>query len=205
MRLYGVPTSITSDRDTKFLSHFWITLWKLFGSSLKRSSTAHPRTDGKTEVTNKTLGNMIRCVCGDNPKQWDLALPQVEFDYNSIVYSATEKTPFALVYTSVPRHVVDLIKLPKAPRVSVAAEKMAKEIMTVKDSIKAKLKATRLKNKATADKWRRVKVFNLGDDVIIYIPLCYVDLYIAWVFKIVRSLSSAQRPDFSPVKQLHIT
>ena len=64
---------------------------------------------------------------------------------------------------------VDLIKLPKALGVSVAAEKMAEEIMTVKDFVKAKLEAIGLKNKVAADKRRRVKVFNVGDDVMVFL------------------------------------
>ncbi|BBN68348.1 transposable element gene [Prunus dulcis] len=75
VRLHGVPKSITSDHD--------------FGTDLNHSSTAHPQMDGQSEVANRTLENMVRSFCRDRPKQWDVALPQVEFTYNNVVHSST--------------------------------------------------------------------------------------------------------------------
>jgi hypothetical protein len=34
VRLYGVPNTIVSDRDAKFLSHFWRTLWSKLGENI---------------------------------------------------------------------------------------------------------------------------------------------------------------------------
>jgi hypothetical protein len=62
VRLHGLPRSIVSDRDTKFVGHFWRTLWKRLGMNLSFSSTYHPQTDVQTEVVNRILGNLLRSL-----------------------------------------------------------------------------------------------------------------------------------------------
>jgi hypothetical protein len=46
MRLHGLPRSIVSDRDTKFVGNFWRNLWKRLGTKLYFISTYHPQIDG---------------------------------------------------------------------------------------------------------------------------------------------------------------
>ena len=62
VKLHGLPSTIVSDRDVKFVNYFWQTLWKLFDTTLKFSSAFHPQTDGQTEVVNRSLRDMLRCL-----------------------------------------------------------------------------------------------------------------------------------------------
>jgi hypothetical protein len=76
VRLHGLPRSIVSDRDTKFVGHFWRTLWNKLGTYLSFNSSYYPQTDWKTEVVNKSLGNLLRSLVTEHHNQWDQILPQ---------------------------------------------------------------------------------------------------------------------------------
>lgn len=80
--LHGLPLSIVSDRDSRFLGHFWRSLWKQLDAFLDMSSAYHPQSNGQTEVTNRSLGNLLRCLVGDSIRMWDAKLPQAEFALN---------------------------------------------------------------------------------------------------------------------------
>jgi hypothetical protein len=98
VRLHGFPRSIVSDRDTKFVSHFWTTLWKKLGTKLSFSSVYHLQTDGQNGVVNRRLGYLLRSLVTEHHSQWDQILAQAEFAYNDSMNISTRKIPFQIVY-----------------------------------------------------------------------------------------------------------
>jgi hypothetical protein len=112
IHLHGVLTTIASDRDAKFLSHFWRTLWLKLGTELLFSTTYHPQTDGQTEVVNRTLSTMLWAILKSNLKLWEECLPHIEFADSRSVHSTTKLSPFQVVYGFNPRTPIDLLPLP---------------------------------------------------------------------------------------------
>jgi hypothetical protein len=59
VRLHGIPKTIVSDHDVKFMSYFWKTLWGKLGIKLLFNTICHPQTDGQTKVVNHTLSTVL--------------------------------------------------------------------------------------------------------------------------------------------------
>ena len=94
------------------LGHFWRVLWRKLDSGLQFSSSYHSQTDGQTEVVNRILGNLLWCLVGNNPFQWDIATPQEKFEYNSSINRSISKFAFKIFYGANPKGIVDLIVPP---------------------------------------------------------------------------------------------
>uniref|UniRef100_A0A2N9H7E8 RNA-directed DNA polymerase n=1 Tax=Fagus sylvatica TaxID=28930 RepID=A0A2N9H7E8_FAGSY len=135
VRLHGVPRSIVSDRDVKFLSYFWKVLWGKLGTKLLFSTTCHPQTDGQTEVVNRTLTQLLRTVVHKNLKTWEDCLPFIEFAYNRAMHSTTSYSPFEIVYGFNPLTPLDLMPLPIDGRSSLDGQKKAELVKSLHERV----------------------------------------------------------------------
>ena len=86
---YGCPSSIVWDRDPRSMSEFWTALWERFGSNLKLSTAYHPQTDGQTERMNRTVEQMLRAYCLNEPDRWKEHLPAIQFAYNASINASS--------------------------------------------------------------------------------------------------------------------
>lgn len=169
VRLHGLPSTIVSDRDVKFTSYFWKTLWMIMGTKLRFSSAYHPQTDGQTEVVNRSLGNLLRCLVGEHIKAWDTMLLTAEFAYNSSVNRSIGMSPFEAVLGYKPRMPVDLIPITSLHRPSASAESFAQHMHALHDEIKRRINLHNESYKMVADVHRRHVEFNIGDYVMVRI------------------------------------
>src|SRR5882724_1376465 len=91
---HGVPSHVTSDRGTEFVSHFFRSLGKALDMRLHFTSGYHPEGDGQTERTNQTLEQYLRIYCNYQQDNWKGLLPLSEFAYNNAPSATTGISPF---------------------------------------------------------------------------------------------------------------
>nr|GEV38516.1 RNA-directed DNA polymerase [Tanacetum cinerariifolium] len=169
LKLHGVPKTLNSDRDVKFVSHFWHTLWTRLGSKLQLSSFHHLQIDGQTEVVNRSLGNILRSLIGDNAKHWDLILLQAEFAYNRSVNRTTCKSPFEVVYGRNPITPLDLVPVLEVGQFSEEGADQSEHIKELHWSVQEQIIRHNKQYKEYADKRRKQVLYREGNLVWIHL------------------------------------
>lgn len=95
---WGVPRSIISDRDSKFMSSFWRAIFEKLGTEILASTAWHPQTDGQSERTNQTIEIALRYHITERPDDdWTEALPWIQSIHNNSMTS-TGFAPNELAY-----------------------------------------------------------------------------------------------------------
>jgi len=85
---------ITSDRGSKFISHFFRGLRKALDMKLHFTSSYHPEGDSQTKHINQTLKQYLRCYCNYQQDNWSSLLSLAEFAYNNTLNNTTSVSPF---------------------------------------------------------------------------------------------------------------
>jgi hypothetical protein len=169
IRLHGLPRSIVSDRDTKFIGNFWRTLWKKSGTNLLFISVYHPQMDGQTEVVNRSLGDLLRSLVTEHHSQWDNILPQAEFAYNDSVNRSKGKSPFQVVYGMHPRGISELRDSEQTVTRSASAEDFAEAMKELHSQVKKRLQNSSQEYKHREDQHRRQLQFEVGDFILAHL------------------------------------
>jgi hypothetical protein len=92
---FGQPSSITCDRDPRFVATIWEETFKLLGTTMDMTTANHQSANGLVERMNKTVKQVLLCKLGTEA-DWVAILPVVELAINSTVNKSTGLTPFEL-------------------------------------------------------------------------------------------------------------
>ena len=195
----GLPKEVLHDQGAQFMS----SVMKRFNEILqiKGISTTpyHPQCNGTCENFNKTLKQMIRKICDDEPEQWDKYLQPLLFAYREVPQCSTGFSPFELVFGHNVRGPLFLIKEKLLENSDEPDQNSVTEyVIDMRNRVKEFLKmsnenesGSKAKQKVYYDKSTRQRKFNLGDKVLLLLPTSSNKLMAEWKgpFEVVRKVN----------------
>lgn len=165
-RLHGLPKSLVSDRDVRFVSNFWRTLHAMLGISLDMSTPYHPESDGQTERTHRTLQQMLRPYLNDMKSDWSRFLPALEFGYNNAYQSSLKMSPFKADLGYEPRF-MDIVFSTEENR-SKSAEDFLSDQEALCHEVRERMAEAQDAQSVQVNRHRTTQTFERGDQVLLH-------------------------------------
>jgi hypothetical protein len=95
---FGAPATILTDQGSNFLSNLFKNTCKLLGIKKIQTTAFHPESNGGLERSHRVLAEYLRHYVREDQSNWDEFVPYAAYVYNTTIHTATECTPFELVY-----------------------------------------------------------------------------------------------------------
>ena len=88
---------------------------------------------------NRSLGNLLRCLVGNKPSNWEMVLAQAKFSYNNSVNMSRGKKPFEIVTRMKPRGVSYLRDIAGEEKRSAIGEEFADFMKSLHKEVKLRI------------------------------------------------------------------
>lgn len=161
VRHQGLPRVIRSDRDARFTSDVWQSIWSCLGTQLSLTTAHHHQSNGMPERFMQNLTSSIRSYCNERGTDWDTLLPTIEIAYNSSKHAVTGMTPFELDLGITARLPVDLSRPDK--QTTVDAQSFLDRMSNNEITAFKKILASQSYDKQRIDEKRRDDRYEIGD------------------------------------------
>ncbi|KAJ1703288.1 hypothetical protein LUZ63_003067 [Rhynchospora breviuscula] len=95
---YGIPHTMISDNGRQFIGTLFQSMCEGLGIRSSFSSISHPQTNSLAEVSNRTILEGLKKKLDGSKNAWPDFLNEILWAYNTTPRSATNRSPFAMVY-----------------------------------------------------------------------------------------------------------
>ena len=120
-------------------------------------------------MVNQNLGNLLRTLVGEHLRDWDLKLSTAKFAYNNSINRTIGLSPAEVVYGFKSKQPIDLIPMSQYARISKSASAFASHLHDLHNEISNKINQSNAVYKVRVDLHRKVKRFEVGDYVMVWI------------------------------------
>ena len=162
-----MPSQMISDRDPRFLAEFTSTVFKALNIHPTMSTTDHPETNGLQERMFRTFNHIMRSYVNVKQDDWEMYIPIVEFNMNSIPRKQNKLTPFQIDLGYQPTLTFASALLRDQEKRSASAEQLIELFEETDNFIRETIAEVRQYQKQLVDSHRTDVQFQVGEFVMV--------------------------------------
>ncbi|TPX51269.1 hypothetical protein SeLEV6574_g00360 [Synchytrium endobioticum] len=170
---HGVPKTILTDQGSEFTNSMMQRIADRLKVTHKVTTAYYPQANGLVERFNKTLVDGLTAYQTEEPHVWDMYLDGFLFAYRTSQHTATNETPFYLLYGRDARLPVDIIHGGLddiLDDVNTHQIRLTYDLRRAHDIVRTSIKAVGDEYKRRWDLKGPHRSFNVGDQVLLYTP-----------------------------------